>query len=113
MTTARASGLLRSCEGASFRRSAGVTMPDELWKVLYTAIGAAIGFAVKPVSEQLVKRREDIEKTARTKRLAFIEDQLSKFYWPIFIHLERTTPFGSGCSTRGRRTQTSRTSPWR
>ncbi len=56
----------------------------------FLAIGSAIiGFVSKSIWDYFWKARFDKNQAALRKRTDFLERQLSEFYWPILIQLEK------------------------
>jgi hypothetical protein len=49
----------------------------------------ALGVAVKAGFDSYFRRRDDERKFVLDKRVGFLEQQLSKFYWPIYLHLQK------------------------
>ncbi len=49
----------------------------------------ALGVAVKSAFDSFFRRRDDERKFVLDKRVGFLEQQLSKFYWPIYLHLQK------------------------
>ena len=58
-------------------------------QALLTTLAAAAGFISKSLWDLYWKRRGDLEAAARQKRIDFLERQLSLFYWPLYIHLQK------------------------
>lgn len=56
---------------------------------LLTVLAAAAGFIAKSLWDLFWRRREDYATLARQKRIEFLERQLSLFYWPLYIHLQK------------------------
>jgi hypothetical protein len=56
---------------------------------LLGVLGAIVGFLGKSIWDLYWSRREANAKLAHEKRLAFIERQLSEFYWPLFFLLQK------------------------
>jgi len=56
---------------------------------LLTALAAVAGFIAKSLWDLFWKRREEYVALARQKRIEFLERQLSLFYWPLYIHLQK------------------------
>ncbi len=48
----------------------------------------ALGVAVKAGFDSFFRRRDDAQKFVLEKRAGFLEQQLSKFYWPIYLQLQ-------------------------
>jgi len=55
---------------------------------LQTVLAAALGFLAKSIWDRYWKVREDRESLARSKRIEFLERQLSGFYWPLYLRLQ-------------------------
>lgn len=66
--------------------------------VVFTAIGAVLGFFGKTFWSALIKRYE----TAHDKRVAFLERQLSELYWPLYMHLQRDNAVWERILDKGR-----------
>jgi hypothetical protein len=49
----------------------------------------ALGVAVKAGFDSFFRRRDDAQKFVMDKRVGFLEQQLSRFYWPIYLHLQK------------------------
>jgi hypothetical protein len=49
----------------------------------------ALGVAVKSGFDSFFRRRDDARKFVMEKRAGFLEQQLSRFYWPIYLLLGR------------------------
>ncbi len=58
-------------------------------EIILTLIGAAAGAALKVVWDAVVDRRKEIEKAQWDTRLQDLRDALSKFYWPLYLRLQR------------------------
>jgi AAA+ superfamily predicted ATPase len=48
-----------------------------------------IGIVAKTFWDKLVERREELAKLRRDKKLEILERQLSEFYWPLYLRLEK------------------------
>ena len=57
--------------------------------VVWSGFTFALGIACKSVIDTYVQRREAVRKFAVEKRTAFLEQQLSRFYWPLYLHLQK------------------------
>jgi len=57
-----------------------------LFKSSILAIGGVI---VKVVWDKLMARQEELARIRRDKKIQLLERQLSEFYWPIYIRLEK------------------------
>ena len=58
-------------------------------ELIFTLIGAAAGAALKVVWDAVIDRRKEIEKAQWDTRLQDLRDALSKFYWPLYLRLQR------------------------
>ena len=47
------------------------------------------GIASKGVIDSYLRRKEEARKFVLDKRVRFLEQQLSQFYWPIYLHLQK------------------------
>lgn len=56
---------------------------------LLAAISAATGFALKAAWDWFYARKREMESLALTKRVELLDRQLSEFYWPLYIRLEK------------------------
>lgn len=56
---------------------------------LWGALSFLAGVASKSLIDSYLRRRDDTHKFLLDKRLKFIEQQLSQFYWPIYLHLQK------------------------
>lgn len=56
---------------------------------LVAAIAGATGFAAKAVWDWFYARRREWESLVLTKRVEVLDLQLSEFYWPLYIRLEK------------------------
>jgi hypothetical protein len=56
---------------------------------ILTAVGAASGVALKVVWDAIIDRRREVEKAQWDTRLQDLRDALSKFYWPLYLRLQR------------------------
>ena len=54
-----------------------------------TTLAAIGGFIGKSVWDLYWRRREGFEALVRQKRLEFVDRQLSLFYWPVYLHLQK------------------------
>lgn len=60
-------------------------MSDGLMALLFTALGVG----AKSLWDQLLARRAERIKRSSEARLRYLEEQLSKFYWPFYTRLMR------------------------
>jgi hypothetical protein len=56
---------------------------------LVATIAAAAGFTAKAVWDWFYARRREWESLVLTKRVEVLDLQLSEFYWPLYIRLEK------------------------
>ena len=47
------------------------------------------GVATKSAIDSFLRRKEAAHKFVLDKRVQFLEQQLSQFYWPIYLHLQK------------------------
>lgn len=50
---------------------------------------AASGAVIKVIWDKVMARQEEIARIRRDKKIQLLERQLSEFYWPIYIRLEK------------------------
>jgi hypothetical protein len=60
-----------------------------LENVGWTGLSFVAGIVVKGAFDSFIRRKEAAERFALDKRVAFLEQQLSRFYWPIYLLLGR------------------------
>lgn len=58
-------------------------------ETLIAIISAAVGFMSKSLWQAYIDRKKDIEKSNRDKKISNLEAQLSDFYWPIYLRLQK------------------------
>lgn len=58
-------------------------------QAVLTTLAAVAGFLAKSLWDLYWKRREQQEVLARSKRVELLERQLSQFYWPLYLHLQK------------------------
>jgi hypothetical protein len=56
---------------------------------LVATLAASAGFAAKAVWDWFYARRREWESLVMTKRVEILDLQLSQFYWPLYIRLEK------------------------
>jgi hypothetical protein len=57
--------------------------------VLWGGFTFLLGVASKGIIDSYLRRRDDVHKFLLDKRVKFLEEQLSKFYWPIYLNLQK------------------------
>lgn len=58
-------------------------------EAIVATLSAAGGFALKALWDYYSKRALEDERVKRTKRLEFLEKQLTHFYWPLLFQLRK------------------------
>jgi hypothetical protein len=58
-------------------------------ELIIALISAASGFAVKSLWQAYVDRKIEIESEMWKRRVSELEQRLSKFYWPIYLRLQK------------------------
>jgi hypothetical protein len=67
-------------------------MPNNWHQLLPTAWAAVtfvLGIYCKNLLDSYFKRREETQTFVRDKRTDLLEQQLSRFYWPLYMHLQK------------------------
>lgn len=54
-----------------------------------STVSVVVGVVAKSLWDKLVERQEELARTKRTKKLEILERQLSEFYWPLYLKLEK------------------------
>jgi hypothetical protein len=62
---------------------------NTLGPAVWGGIAFLAGVASKGIIDSYLRRRDDVHKFLLDKRVQFLEEQLSKFYWPIYLHLQK------------------------
>ena len=60
-----------------------------LGSIMWGGITFLAGIASKGIVDSYLRRRDDTHKFLLDKRVHFLEEQLSKFYWPTYLHLQK------------------------
>lgn len=47
------------------------------------------GIASKGALDSYLRQREEARKFVLDRRVRFLEQQLSQFYWPLYLHLQK------------------------
>ena len=58
-------------------------------QTIITLLAASLGFIAKSLWDQYWKRRDSANAISKQKRLELLERQLTNFYWPIYLHLQK------------------------
>ena len=58
-------------------------------EAVITLLGAMVGFLAKSAWDLYWKQRQEYKALQYSKRLEVLEQQLSRFYWPIYIRLQK------------------------
>jgi hypothetical protein len=64
-------------------------MSDAMLLTLVVPLSAAAGFTAKSLWNYVIKRQAELDKQTLAKRLDFLGAQLSNFYWPLYLRLEK------------------------
>src|SRR6185295_3529658 len=64
----------------------GVT---DIQPLVWTAIGAIAGFVPKFLWDRYWRKRDELATLRRNKKLELLERQLSEFYWPVYLRLQK------------------------
>lgn len=62
---------------------------NRLFSFLFSLLWLILGIVAKTFWDKLVERREELAKLRRDKKLEILERQLSEFYWPLYLRLEK------------------------
>jgi hypothetical protein len=57
--------------------------------VAWSGVTFLAGIASKGAIDSYLRRKEEVRKFVLDKRVRFLEQQLSQFYWPIYLHLQK------------------------
>jgi hypothetical protein len=57
--------------------------------LIWSGLTFIAGVASKGIVDSYFRRRDDLHKFLLDKRVKFLEEQLSQFYWPMYLHLEK------------------------
>jgi hypothetical protein len=66
-----------------------VSMPNSFGPTAWGALTFLLGLASKGLIDSFLRRRDDAHKYLLDKRVQLLEQQLSHFYWPIYLHLQK------------------------
>jgi hypothetical protein len=62
---------------------------NHLTPYVWSGVTFLAGVACKGIVDSYLRRRDDLHKYLLDKRVKFLEEQLSQFYWPMYLHLEK------------------------
>lgn len=62
---------------------------NRLFSFLISTLWLLVGIGAKTFWDKLIERREELAKLRRDKKLEILEQQLSQFYWPLYLRLEK------------------------
>lgn len=63
--------------------------PATAGAAIWGGITFLAGVASKGIVDSYLRERDEAKKFLRDKRVQFLEQQLSLFYWPIYLHLQK------------------------
>jgi hypothetical protein len=63
--------------------------PAQTVTATWSALTFLLGLASKGIVDSFLRRRDDAHKLLLDKRIQLLEQQLSQFYWPIYLHLQK------------------------
>ncbi len=64
-------------------------LTDSFGAVAWSGVTFLAGIASKGAIDSYLRRREEAHKFVLDKRVRFLEQQLSQFYWPMYLHLQK------------------------
>ncbi|MEB3337378.1 MAG: hypothetical protein VKJ46_07955 [Leptolyngbyaceae bacterium] len=62
---------------------------EAFFSFLLSTLGVAFGVVAKSFWDRLMEKQEEIARLKRNKKLEILERQLSEFYWPLYLRLEK------------------------
>jgi len=65
------------------------SLPTSVLAALWGAATFVAGVSTKGAVDSWLRRRDDRQQYVLDKRVQFLEEQLSRFYWPIYLHLQK------------------------
>ncbi|MCC7140233.1 MAG: hypothetical protein IT460_17570 [Planctomycetes bacterium] len=65
-----------------------------------TALAAALGFLGKSAWDLYWRRKEEARTLGTQKSIAFVEQQLSRFFWPVYLRLQKDNTIWEKLSDR-------------
>ena len=64
-------------------------LTDSFGALAWSGVTFLAGIASKGAIDSYLRRKEEAHKFVLDKRGRFLEQQLSQFYWPMFLHLQK------------------------
>jgi hypothetical protein len=64
-------------------------LTDSFGAVAWSGVTFLAGIASKGAIDSYLRRKEEAHKFVLDKRVRFLEQQLSQFYWPMYLHLQK------------------------
>jgi hypothetical protein len=64
-------------------------LADSFGPVAWSGVTFLAGVASKGIIDSYLRRNEEARRFVLDKRVRFLEQQLSQFYWPIYLHLQK------------------------
>ena len=64
-------------------------LTDSFGAVAWSGVTFLAGIASKGAIDSYLRRREEAHRFVLDKRVRFLEQQLSQFYWPMYLHLQK------------------------
>jgi hypothetical protein len=73
---------------------------DSFGPIAWSGVTFLAGIASKGAIDSYLRRKEEAHKFALDKRARFLEQQLSQFYWPMYLHLQKDNLYWEGLRER-------------
>jgi hypothetical protein len=64
-------------------------LTDSFGALAWSGVTFLAGIASKGAIDSYLRRKEEAHKFVLDKRVRFLEQQLSQFYWPMYLHLQK------------------------
>lgn len=64
-------------------------LTDSYGALAWSGVTFLAGIASKGAIDSYLRRKEEAHKFVLDKRVQFLEQQLSQFYWPMYLHLQK------------------------
>jgi hypothetical protein len=64
-------------------------LADSFGALAWSGVTFLAGIASKGAIDSYLRRKEEAHKFVLDKRVQFLEQQLSQFYWPMYLHLQK------------------------